>query len=89
MSETCFKRCVDNFNGRSLDEEEGRCVEDCANKLIKCNNKLMRTFVTAQGAIMNKRIQEMEQQQQQQASLDNTESDVDRMTAITAVAAGT
>ena len=53
----CFKRCVDNLNSRSLDNEEI--------KFISYNNKLMQHFVEVQGKIMNKRVQEAEEQQKQ------------------------
>lgn len=58
ITQVCFEQCVDNFNRRSLEEDEVKCVEDCASKFIKYNNKLMSNFVKTQNIIVNKKIQE-------------------------------
>lgn len=58
MTEICFRQCVDNFNRRVLEDDETRCVEDCASKFVKYNNKLMSSFVKTQTLIVNKRLQE-------------------------------
>ncbi|XP_076261526.1 translocase of inner membrane 9b [Rhynchophorus ferrugineus] len=62
MTEMCFKRCIDNLNSRKLDPHELACVEDCSQKFILYNNKLMQNFVRAQSEIMNKRMKEAEEQ---------------------------
>lgn len=58
VSEACFRHCVDNFNARILDEDEGGCVEGCASKFIKYNHKVMGDFVKAQTVIVNKRMED-------------------------------
>lgn len=58
VSEACFRQCVDNFNGRVLDEDETSCVEGCASKFIKYNHRVMGDFVKAQTAVVNKRMQD-------------------------------
>jgi len=63
MTEMCFQRCVDNTNSRKLDSEEGKCVEDCSQKFISYNNKLMQNFVKTQGELVNRRIRESDKQQ--------------------------
>lgn len=63
MTEMCFKRCIDNLNSRKLDPDELICVEDCSQKFILYNNKLMQNFVRAQSEIMNKRMKDAEEQQ--------------------------
>ncbi|KAL1493075.1 hypothetical protein ABEB36_011208 [Hypothenemus hampei] len=65
MTEMCFQRCIINLNLRKLDTEELKCVEDCAQKFISYNNKLMQNFVKAQSEIVNRRIKEAENQQMQ------------------------
>lgn len=64
VSEACFRSCVDNFNGRTLDEDESGCVEGCASKFIQYNHRVMADFVKAQTAIVNKRIQNVEKENQ-------------------------
>lgn len=63
MSDTCFQSCVDNFNGRVLDEDESHCVEGCSAKFIKYNKRLITCFVKMQSIAVNKRIEEATQQQ--------------------------
>ncbi|XP_066247297.1 mitochondrial import inner membrane translocase subunit Tim10 B [Euwallacea similis] len=75
MTEMCFQRCVVNVHVRKLDSEETKCVDNCSQKFITYNNRLMQSFVKAQGEIVNKRVKEAEEQQQilenQQKSAEN------------------
>lgn len=59
----CFQRCVDNINTRKLDEYEVKCVEDCSQKFVTYNNKLMQNFVKAQQEIVNKRMKLADEEQ--------------------------
>ncbi|CAG9855156.1 unnamed protein product [Phyllotreta striolata] len=74
MTEMCFQRCVNNVNSSRLDQDEIECIEDCSAKFIKCNNKLMQHFMEAQTEIVNKRIADVERQQEQQNQLEQTVS---------------
>lgn len=61
MTEKCFAQCINNTNSRQLDIDEIECVDGCALKFIKFNNKLMGNFVKVQTAINYKRIKEAEE----------------------------
>ncbi|XP_030750464.1 mitochondrial import inner membrane translocase subunit Tim10B [Sitophilus oryzae] len=63
MTEMCFKRCVDNMYTRKLDQDEIACVDDCSQKFIYFNNKLMQNFIQAQTEKANLRAKEAEEQQ--------------------------
>ncbi|KAK7790647.1 hypothetical protein R5R35_006540 [Gryllus longicercus] len=68
ISESCFTRCVNNFNERELSLDEAKCVEFCAGKHVKMNHKVMEVYMEVQSVITNKRIEEI---QNAQAQLDN------------------
>ncbi|CAG9828203.1 unnamed protein product [Diabrotica balteata] len=73
MSELCFKRCIDNVNSIKPDEGEIACVEDCATKFIKMNNKIMQSFIVAQTEITNKQRAEAEKKQLQEQQAENSQ----------------
>jgi len=60
MSQTCFAHCVDNFNSRELDPREAACVEKCAHKLVRFNNRSISIYANIQNQLMIKRQEEME-----------------------------
>ncbi|XP_059912923.1 mitochondrial import inner membrane translocase subunit Tim10 B [Gadus macrocephalus] len=60
MTETCFQRCSSNFNYRNLTMVEDRCVDNCAGKLIRANNRLMGTYVQLMPKMVQKRMDEMQ-----------------------------
>lgn len=68
MSEICFKNCVDNFNSRTLEVDEGKCVEDCASKFIRFNHRLMENFIKLQNLIANSRM--LKEESEGQANVD-------------------
>lgn len=63
MTETCFRKCVDNINSRKLDPIEMECIDDCSSKFIRFNQRLMGTFMEVQSIIVNQRIKDVEEQQ--------------------------
>ncbi|WAR00259.1 T10B-like protein [Mya arenaria] len=60
LTERCFNQCVVNFNSRSLSEYENSCVEQCAGRYVKYNQRLMTTFVDIQSTKQEAIIKEME-----------------------------
>ncbi|KAB0793570.1 hypothetical protein PPYR_09099 [Photinus pyralis] len=60
LSHTCFKRCIDNLNTRNLDDNEIKCVEDCAEKFIRLNHRFMAIYVEHQQVLVNRRMKEAE-----------------------------
>ncbi|KAF5303225.1 hypothetical protein FQR65_LT08305 [Abscondita terminalis] len=60
LSEQCFKRCIDNLNSRSLDQNEMECVDSCSEKFIKINHRFMAIYVENQQLLVNRRIKEAE-----------------------------
>ena len=60
MSELCFNRCVINLNSRQLSSEEMACADVCAEKAMKFNNRLMKTFVVEQPLATERRMKEAE-----------------------------
>lgn len=63
ISESCFIRCINNFNGRDLSNNEAQCVDSCAGKHVKMNHKIMQVYMEVQTIITNKRIEEMQNAQ--------------------------
>lgn len=77
MSETCFTHCVDNFNTRSLDLEEEKCVEKCIGKYISFNHRVLGIYADAQQKVIQKRIAEQEEASKEQiqvTQIDDTTS---------------
>lgn len=62
VSEKCFLRCVDNFNSRTLSPYEEKCVENCAQKFVNINHRVMGVYVEVQSALTQKRINEVQEQ---------------------------
>lgn len=69
MTETCFLRCVDNFNSRKLDDGEALCVERCSGKLVNVNHRLMGIYASLQEGIMKKRMKEVDDATAKEISL--------------------
>lgn len=61
MSQTCFNHCVDSFKSRQLEHHEIDCVEKCAHKLIRFNNRSINVYADIQVKLMTKRQKEMEE----------------------------
>lgn len=60
MTEICFQRCTNNFNYRNLTMDEERCADSCAGKLVRCNHRLMGTYVQLMPAMVQRRMEELE-----------------------------
>ncbi|KAL9871458.1 mitochondrial import inner membrane translocase subunit Tim10B [Glossina fuscipes] len=63
ITELCFDRCVDNFNGRVLSNTENICVNHCVNKFARFNQAMMKVYVEVQTQLNQKRLKELEEQQ--------------------------
>ncbi len=44
LSELCFNACIRDFNSRSLVKEEEHCVNQCIQKHMTVNQRLMLVF---------------------------------------------
>lgn len=58
--------CVNDLSGRDLSQDETICVEKCAYKHVKMNNRAMQVYMEVQPKMTEKRIEEMKQQAEQQ-----------------------
>ncbi|XP_054708757.1 mitochondrial import inner membrane translocase subunit Tim10 B-like [Uloborus diversus] len=63
MAETCFNHCIDNFNCRQLTAFEESCIEKCTAKALGVNQRLMMAYIDIQPEIVNKRTEEIQNQQ--------------------------
>ncbi|XP_011165191.1 mitochondrial import inner membrane translocase subunit Tim10 B isoform X1 [Solenopsis invicta] len=59
ISETCFKTCANTFLSREITSNEDLCVNNCAQKYIHANHKIMEVFMEVQPLMMHKRIEEI------------------------------
>jgi len=48
MGERCFRSCVTNFKGASLDSGESACVENCTVKFSRALHRVEERFVAIQ-----------------------------------------
>eukprot|EP01023_Acetabularia_acetabulum_P013874 TRINITY_DN1675_c1_g1_i13.p2 TRINITY_DN1675_c1_g1~~TRINITY_DN1675_c1_g1_i13.p2 ORF type:complete len:109 (+),score=18.04 TRINITY_DN1675_c1_g1_i13:66-392(+) len=64
--ERCFKDCVSQFRGTSLDSTEDTCVRSCANKFTKASSRIGTKFQELTSEMEQQMMQQMQQQQQQQ-----------------------
>ncbi|XP_046743939.1 mitochondrial import inner membrane translocase subunit Tim10 B-like [Diprion similis] len=82
ISDTCFRRCTNTFNSRDMDVDEEACINNCAQKHINANHRIMEVYMEVQPLLVNKRIEEMNaaqaaavaQQQQLQQDTQITET---------------
>ncbi|XP_062830451.1 mitochondrial import inner membrane translocase subunit Tim10 B isoform X2 [Anolis carolinensis] len=58
MTELCFRRCVPGLLQRGLDGSEESCLEGCAGKLVRSNQRLMAAYVRLMPALVQRRLQE-------------------------------
>lgn len=40
LTKTCFDQCVDKYPSKIVDKEETKCVENCAQRFIKCAERI-------------------------------------------------
>ncbi|XP_015598243.1 mitochondrial import inner membrane translocase subunit Tim10 B-like [Cephus cinctus] len=59
ISDTCFRRCANTFNSRDISPDEEFCINNCAQKHINANHRVMEVFMEVQPTLVNKRIEEM------------------------------
>lgn len=59
ISETCFKRCANTFLSREISVNEDHCVQNCAQKHINANHKVMEIYVEVQPILVEKRVKEI------------------------------
>ncbi|EZA49232.1 Mitochondrial import inner membrane translocase subunit Tim9 B, partial [Ooceraea biroi] len=59
ISETCFKKCANTFLSREINLDEDSCVNNCAQKFIHANHKIMEIFVEVQPVMLRKRTEEL------------------------------
>ncbi|XP_067000535.1 mitochondrial import inner membrane translocase subunit Tim10 B [Anabrus simplex] len=63
MSETCFLRCITSLYERDLTQDEAQCVDNCAQKHVNVNHKIMQVYMEVQPEINQRRIDEMNKAQ--------------------------
>ncbi|XP_071653749.1 mitochondrial import inner membrane translocase subunit Tim10 B [Temnothorax longispinosus] len=59
ISEMCFKKCANTFLSREITSDEELCVNNCAQKYIHANHKIMEIFMEVQPIMVRKRIEEI------------------------------
>ena len=60
LTEQCFERCVKRFHDKSLTKGETECANQCTDRYVAFNQKLMFTFVQHQNK-KNKALEEATQ----------------------------
>lgn len=55
--------CVSDLTCRNTTEDEATCVDKCAYKHVKSNNRAMQVYVEVQPAMTQKRIDDITKQQ--------------------------
>lgn len=63
ISETCFKRCADTFLTREITSNEELCVQNCTEKHIHTNHKIMQLYTEIQPILVQRRIEEINNNQ--------------------------
>ncbi|XP_046670035.1 mitochondrial import inner membrane translocase subunit Tim10B [Homalodisca vitripennis] len=64
ISESCFSRCINTFGQRDMTLHEIHCSDLCVSKHTQLNLKVMSVYVEVQPQIVQKRIEEMNKNQQ-------------------------
>uniref|UniRef100_A0A1A9X424 Mitochondrial import inner membrane translocase subunit n=1 Tax=Glossina brevipalpis TaxID=37001 RepID=A0A1A9X424_9MUSC len=84
ITELCFDRCVNNFNGRTADNPENICVNHCVNKFAVFNQAMMKIYVEVQTQLNQKRLKEFEEQQKsaEQKPLQSPLSTTEKSTSL-------
>lgn len=59
ISETCFKKCANTFLTREITSDEDLCINNCAQKYIHANHKIMEIFVEVQPIMVRRRMEEV------------------------------
>ncbi|XP_033225251.1 mitochondrial import inner membrane translocase subunit Tim10 B-like [Belonocnema kinseyi] len=44
ISETCFKHCANTFITREITPDENNCVNNCAQKFVNTNHRIMEVY---------------------------------------------
>jgi import inner membrane translocase subunit TIM9 len=44
IGEACFRDCVTQFRSKALEEEEERCIRNCASVFLKMSNRVAERF---------------------------------------------
>ncbi|TRY73492.1 hypothetical protein TCAL_13419 [Tigriopus californicus] len=57
ISEHCFNHCVLNMNDRQMTSEESGCVNQCAEKNMRVNHKMLGAFMVEQPKIMEQKAE--------------------------------
>lgn len=73
ISEKCFNLCITNFHKREINLDETECVDTCIRKQVSVNHKIMSAYAEIQPIYMQKRIDEMTQQQEAIAQMQQVE----------------
>ncbi|KAL6260147.1 hypothetical protein P5V15_007682 [Pogonomyrmex californicus] len=55
----CFKKCANTFLSREITSDEDFCINNCAQKYIHANHKIMEIFMEVQPAMVRKRMEEI------------------------------
>lgn len=59
ITEICFKSCVDNLSTRKCTTTEDKCVDHCFRKFSSANQRLLASYVEAQGEINRRRAADL------------------------------
>ncbi|XP_018339897.1 PREDICTED: mitochondrial import inner membrane translocase subunit Tim10 B-like [Trachymyrmex septentrionalis] len=59
ISEMCFKKCANTFLSREITSDEELCINNCVQKYIYTNHKMMEIFMEVQPRMVHKRIEEI------------------------------
>ncbi|KYQ51484.1 Mitochondrial import inner membrane translocase subunit Tim9 B [Trachymyrmex zeteki] len=55
----CFKKCANTFLSREITPDEDVCINNCVQKYIYTNHKIMEIFMEVQPKMVHKRMEEI------------------------------
>lgn len=64
ITEHCFAKCSDNLFNRTISDTENSCVNNCVDKFVKVNHRILGVYVEVQQGIQETRLKEMSEMQQ-------------------------
>jgi len=64
LTDLCFNHCIRSLNQRQLSTEEESCVNQCMDKFVNCNQRLMQIFMRYGPEFMQQKQKQQQQGQQ-------------------------